>query len=81
MKRRDFNRIALGVGLSPWPEDYDICDVPWKGRGRRMNEMMEMIRGLSAGSFYDYEGDTFQLQSIKMAPAPTDSPSQAPFRP
>ena len=65
------NRFSLGVGLSPWPEDYVICDVPWKGRGKRMNEMMEMIRGLSAGSFYDYEGDTFQLQSIKMAPAPT----------
>jgi alkanesulfonate monooxygenase SsuD/methylene tetrahydromethanopterin reductase-like flavin-dependent oxidoreductase (luciferase family) len=66
------NRFSLGIGLSPWPEDYDICDVPWKGRGRRMNEMMEMIRGLSRGEFYSYEGEVFQLQSIKMAPAPTE---------
>lgn len=65
------NRFSLGIGLSPWPEDYDICDVPWKGRGKRMNEMMEMIRGLTAGDFFSYEGEVFQLQSIKMAPAPT----------
>lgn len=66
------NRFSLGVGLSPWPEDYDICDVPWKARGRRMNEMMEMIRGLSTGEFFSYEGQTFQLQSIKMSPAPSE---------
>ena len=66
------NRFSLGVGLSPWPEDYEICDVPWKGRGKRMNEMMKMIRGLSTGRFYHHEGETFQLQSIKMTPAPTE---------
>jgi probable F420-dependent oxidoreductase len=66
------NRFSLGVGLSPWPEDYDICDVPWEGRGRRMNEMMEMIRGLGTGEFFDYEGDMFHLQSIKMSPAPSE---------
>ncbi|MEM7436189.1 MAG: TIGR03619 family F420-dependent LLM class oxidoreductase [Myxococcota bacterium] len=66
------NRFSLGVGLSPWPEDFDICDVPWKARGKRMNEMMEMIRGLTAGGFFSYEGDTFQLQSIKLAPTPTE---------
>ena len=65
------NRFSLGVGLSPWPEDFDICDVPWKRRGKRMNEMMEMIRGLTSGEFFSYDGEMFELQSIKMAPAPT----------
>ena len=27
------NRLALGVGTSPWPEDYELCDIPWEGRG------------------------------------------------
>lgn len=66
------NRFSLGVGLSPWPEDFEICDVPWKARGKRMNEMMEMIRGLTTGEFFSYEGDTFQLQSIKMSPTPSE---------
>ncbi|MGH7733628.1 MAG: LLM class flavin-dependent oxidoreductase, partial [Gemmatimonadales bacterium] len=25
------NRLLLGVGTSPWPEDYVVCDVPWEG--------------------------------------------------
>jgi alkanesulfonate monooxygenase SsuD/methylene tetrahydromethanopterin reductase-like flavin-dependent oxidoreductase (luciferase family) len=37
-----------------------------------MNEMMEIIRGLTSGDYFAYEGDVFQLQSIKMTPAPTE---------
>ena len=25
------NRLLLGVGTSPWPEDYAVCGVPWEG--------------------------------------------------
>src|ERR1700677_2575977 len=32
------NRLLLGVGTSPWPEDYTVCGVPWAGRGKRMEE-------------------------------------------
>lgn len=65
------NRFGFGVGTSPWPEDYDVCDVPWARRGRRMDEMLDIIRGLLAGDFFEYHGEIFDLQSIKMTPAPT----------
>jgi alkanesulfonate monooxygenase SsuD/methylene tetrahydromethanopterin reductase-like flavin-dependent oxidoreductase (luciferase family) len=42
------NRLALGVGLSPWPEDYRICGQEWKDRGRRMEEMIAIVRGLTS---------------------------------
>ena len=66
------NRFAFGIGTSPWPEDYDICDVPWERRGKRMDEMMDIIRGLATGEFFEYDGEIFQLQSVKMSPAPTE---------
>jgi probable F420-dependent oxidoreductase len=65
------NRFSLGVGISPWPEDFAITGVPWKGRGERMNEMMEILHGLMKGDFYSYEGKVFQFQSIKLTPAPS----------
>ena len=40
------NRLGLGVGTSPWPEDYALVDVPWEGRGKRMDESFAVIRGL-----------------------------------
>ena len=66
------NRFGFGVGTSPWPEDYDICDVPWERRGKRMDEMIDIIRGLTSEGFFEYDGEIFQLQSVKMSPTPTE---------
>ena len=40
------NRLVLGVGTSPWREDYEVLGVPWEGRGQRMDEEIAIIRGL-----------------------------------
>ncbi len=66
------NRLGLGVGLSPWPEDFSVCDQAWRGRGRRMDEMIEMIRGLTQGGYYEHQGEFYQLESIKLCPVPTE---------
>ncbi len=66
------NRLLLGVGTSPWPEDYEILDVPWAGRGRRMDEELDVIRGLSAGGWFEYHGDVFDIPPVKMSPVPTE---------
>ncbi|MEE2679086.1 MAG: TIGR03619 family F420-dependent LLM class oxidoreductase [Myxococcota bacterium] len=65
------NRFGFGVGVSPWPEDFQVVDVPWEGRGRRMDECMEIIRGLTRGEFFSYQGEFFDVPSIKITPAPT----------
>jgi probable F420-dependent oxidoreductase len=67
------NRFGFGVGTSPWPEDYDLCDVPWERRGKRMDEMIDIIRGLTSDGYFDYDGEIFQLQSVKMSPTPTEA--------
>lgn len=63
-------RLCLGVGTSPWPEDYAACGVPWQGRGARMNEAVEIVRGLSAGGFFEYHGDAYDVAPIKLSPVP-----------
>jgi probable F420-dependent oxidoreductase len=65
------NRLLLGVGTSPWPEDYAVCDVPWEGRGKRMDEQIDVMRGLLGGGYFEYHGEVFDVPSIKMSPAPT----------
>jgi probable F420-dependent oxidoreductase len=66
------NRLALGVGSSPWREDYQVLGVPWAGRGRRLDEEIAIIRGLSAGGYFAYHGAIFDLQPVKIAPVPTE---------
>jgi len=49
-------RLLLGVGTSPWTSDYRLLEVPWEGRGRRMDEAIEIMRGLSAGGWFEFHG-------------------------
>lgn len=65
------NRFSLGVGLSPWPEDYLACQEPWEKRGKRMDEMLEIIRGLSRGGYYQFKGEFYTIASMKLCPTPT----------
>ncbi|MFI0355158.1 TIGR03619 family F420-dependent LLM class oxidoreductase [Actinomadura sp. 9N407] len=66
------NRLGLGVGVSPWPEDYTVMGVPWERRGKRMDEAIEVVRGLTSGEYFEYHGEFFDLPEVKMAPAPTE---------
>jgi len=66
------NRLGFGVGLSPWPEDYVACDQPWKDRGRRMDEQIEIIQHLATGTFSEYHGEFYDLPAIKMCPGPSE---------
>lgn len=66
------NRLGLGIGLSPWPEDFVALGVPWERRGRRMDECIDIIRGLHSGDFFSYEGEFYSLPAMKQTPAPTE---------
>ncbi len=63
-------RVNFGVGLSPWREDYEAVDVPWERRGKRFDEAIEIIRGLSSGSYFSYDGEIYQVPSLKLCPVP-----------
>jgi probable F420-dependent oxidoreductase len=66
------NRFAFGVGLSPWPEDFQACGQDWKSRGKRMDEMIEIVRGLMTGDYFEYHGAHYDIDSIKICPVPTE---------
>ncbi len=66
------NRLLLGVGTSPWREDYDILGVPWERRGRRMDECIDIIRGLAGGGYFGYDGSVLTIPPVKLAPVPTE---------
>lgn len=64
------NRFKLGVGTSPWPDDYEVCGVPYERRGKRMEEMIEVVRGLCTGDYFEFHGELIAFRSIKLVPAP-----------
>jgi alkanesulfonate monooxygenase SsuD/methylene tetrahydromethanopterin reductase-like flavin-dependent oxidoreductase (luciferase family) len=65
-------RLRLGVGLSPWPEDFAALGQPWAARGKRMDEQLEIIRGLTSGGYHEHHGPQLDLAAAKICPTPTD---------
>jgi alkanesulfonate monooxygenase SsuD/methylene tetrahydromethanopterin reductase-like flavin-dependent oxidoreductase (luciferase family) len=66
------NRLGLGVGTSPWPEDYEVMGVPFARRGKRMDECIDIIRGLTTGDYFEYHGEFYEIPKTKMTPAPSE---------
>jgi probable F420-dependent oxidoreductase len=66
------NRLGLGVGTSPWREDYEVLGVPWERRGQRMDEELDILRGLLAGGYFEYHGQMFDVPAIKISPVPSE---------
>ena len=64
------NRLGLGVGTSPWPEDYELMGVPFAKRGKRMDECIEIIKGLTSGEYFEFHGEFYDIPKTKMTPAP-----------
>jgi alkanesulfonate monooxygenase SsuD/methylene tetrahydromethanopterin reductase-like flavin-dependent oxidoreductase (luciferase family) len=49
-------RLTLGVGLGSRDDDYEASGLPTKGRGRRLDEMLDQIKRLWAGEEVGYAG-------------------------
>src|SRR5262245_54680831 len=64
------NRFVMGVGPSPWPEDYALGGPPWPRRGERMDEMIQIIRGLATGEYLEFHGAFYDIPKVKIRPVP-----------
>ncbi|WP_373080812.1 TIGR03619 family F420-dependent LLM class oxidoreductase [Zhongshania sp.] len=64
------DRFDFGVGISPWPEDFEGCHVPWAARGQRLDDQIEIIRGLLSGEFFSYTGKQLSIASMQLCPSP-----------
>jgi probable F420-dependent oxidoreductase len=67
------NRMAIGVGLSWIPEEFAWTHTDMRTRGRRADEMIEIIRLLCAGNgpeWVEYHGRYYDFDRLMMAPAP-----------
>lgn len=64
-------RLTFGVGLGGEdPHELEICGVDPTTRGRRLNESLEVLRGLLTGEPFTFHGEFFDLDDARILPAP-----------
>jgi len=67
------DRISLGVGLSWIPEEFAWTHTEMRTRGKRANEMIEILHLICGGGgpqWVEYHGDHYDFDRLMMAPAP-----------
>lgn len=65
-------RIGLGVGLSPWPEDFKVLGQAWDNRGPRSAEMVEILRGVMRGEMWEHHGNYYDYPPMQISPVPAE---------
>ena len=71
-------RLQLGVGVGGafngmQQAEWRNAEVPQRTRARRLEEMLEVVKGLGTGKPFSYDGRHFQLDDVVMEPTPVQS--------
>lgn len=66
------NRVRLGVGMGWMEEEFDLMGTPFRQRGKRADEMLEVLEKLWTGEVVEHHGDHFDIPALEMLPAPTE---------
>lgn len=63
-------RLVLGVGAGWMREEFELVGAEFRRRGRRMEEMVELMRKLWTGDAIEHHGEFYDLAPVSMSPAP-----------
>jgi probable F420-dependent oxidoreductase len=66
-------RFVLGVGVGWHEDEFRFMGVPFRGRDRRTDEALRLIRALWAGE-HEVRGETWSFESATFAPLPDPAP-------
>ncbi len=66
------NRVDLGIGMGWMEEEFDAAGTPFARRGKRADEMLEVMRKLWTGEVVEHHGEFFDVPALEMLPAPSE---------
>jgi alkanesulfonate monooxygenase SsuD/methylene tetrahydromethanopterin reductase-like flavin-dependent oxidoreductase (luciferase family) len=65
------DRVALGIGMGWMEEEFNALEQPFARRGKRADEMLDVMRKLWAGGWVEHHGEFYDFDALEMTPAPS----------
>jgi probable F420-dependent oxidoreductase len=62
------HRVNLGIGLGWMHDEFAVLGAPFAQRGRRTDEMVEVMRKLWTGELVEHHGEFYDFAPLSMAP-------------
>ncbi len=63
-------RFSLGVGAGWMKDEFEIYGVDFHTRGKRMDEMIEILRKFWQGGWVEHHGNVHDFDAVQISPAP-----------
>lgn len=63
-------RVGLGIGVGWMREEFELLGQAFERRGRRTDEMVELLRSLWAGGWVEHHGEFYDVPPVEMSPPP-----------
>ena len=63
-------RVSLGIGAGWMREEFELLGQQFAARGRRMDEMVEILRAVWSGGFVEHHGAFYDFGRLEMRPSP-----------
>lgn len=65
-------RLLLGAGIGWQKSEFDLVGQDFHNRGKRADEMLEVMKRLWTGETVDYRGDYYEFPTLQMSPGLKD---------
>ena len=70
-------RVELGIGVGWCEEEFDLLGQSFAKRGRRTDEMLELMKKLWQPGWTEFDGEFYQTPRLEMTPTPPRIPIYA----
>jgi probable F420-dependent oxidoreductase len=64
------NRVTPSFGVGWSGDEFELMQQDFRNRGKRCDEMVEVLRLLWSGEWVEYRGEFYQFEELEMNPAP-----------
>lgn len=66
------NRVILTIGVGWSKDEFELLGQDFHNRGRRNDEMVEVMRKLWSGKMVEHHGEFYDFDRLEMNPAPSE---------
>src|ERR671930_187705 len=67
-------RVICGLGIGWSKDEYQACNIPFKHRGKRAIELVEVLKRIWTEDVVEFKGEFYNIPASKIGPKPVQKP-------
>jgi probable F420-dependent oxidoreductase len=67
-------RVIAGLGIGWSRDEYQVSNIPFKNKGRRADEFIQVLKKIWVDDIVEFKGDYYSIPPSKIGPKPIQKP-------